>query len=201
MEERRRCSGGLNSSTSRRVYIFSGLLTIGDELRYTHIMKTLAGYLYVIVLSLWIGGMSLFTFILTPVIFRSYPRDTAGEFVGRLFPSYFLFTLAVSVAAFILFVLSFQDRDPLRYRISLVLISLAVIIALYVNFRLHPEVRRVKQEVHSFEADGVDNPARIRFQSLHAQSAVLNLLMIADGLVLLILKMGYSTVIARNGQQ
>ncbi len=45
-----------------------------------------------IALSLWVGGMSLFTFILTPVIFRSYPRDAAGEVVGKLFPSYFLFT-------------------------------------------------------------------------------------------------------------
>lgn len=150
-------------------------------------MKTLAGYLYVIVLGLWVGGMSLFTFILTPVIFRSYPRDAAGEIVGRLFPAYFLFTLAISAAALILFFLSFPERDPLRCRISLVLVVLAVITALYVNFRLYPEAQRVKREVHSFEAAAPDDPARDRFRRLHAWSAVLNLFMIADGLVLLIM--------------
>jgi hypothetical protein len=150
----------------------------------------LAGYLYMIVLSLWVGGMSLFTFILTPVIFGSYPRDTAGEIVSRLFPSYFLFTLAVSAAALVLSFLAFPDRGSLRCRISLLLASLAVIIALYVNFRLYPEAEMVKQEVHSFEAAVPDEPARVRFRRLHAQSAVLNLFMIADGLALLIMNVG-----------
>lgn len=153
-------------------------------------MKTAAGYLYVIALSLWVGGMSLFTFILTPVIFRSYSRDAAGEIVGKLFPSYFLFTLAISAAALILFFLSFPDGNTLRYRISIVLGSLAVIIALYVNFRLYPEAKKVKQEVHSFAAAAPDDPARTRFRRLHAQSAILNLFMIADGLVLLIINVG-----------
>ena len=44
---------------------------------------------YNIVLALWVGGMALFTFIVTPVIFKSYPRDQAGEIVGRLFPGLF----------------------------------------------------------------------------------------------------------------
>lgn len=153
---------------------------------YTYVMKTLAGHLYVIVLSLWVGGMSLFTFILTPVIFSSYPRDTAGEIVGRLFPSFFLFTLAVSAAALILFFLALPGRGTMSYRISLVLVSLAVIMALYVNFRLYPEIEKVKQEVHSFEASP-EGPQRMKFRRLHAQSAILNLLMIANGLTLLIM--------------
>jgi len=146
--------------------------------------------LYVIVLSLWVGGTSLFTFILTPVIFRSYPRDTAGEVVGKLFPSYFLFTLAVSAAALVLFFFSFPYGGSVIYRVSLLLLSLAVIAALYVNFRLHPEARKVKREVHSFEGDSPDSLARTRFRRLHAQSAVLNLFMIADGLVLLVMNVG-----------
>jgi uncharacterized membrane protein len=158
-------------------------------------MKMPAGYLYVIVLSLWVGGMSLFTFIVTPVIFRSYPRDTAGEIVGNLFPSYFLFTLAVSAAALILFLLSFP-QTALGYRISFVLVCLAVVLSLYVNFWLYPSARTVKKEVHSFETAAQDEPARIRFRRLHAQSAVINIFMIADGLVLLILAVGSFSSVA-----
>jgi uncharacterized membrane protein len=153
-------------------------------------MRTTAGYLYVIVLSLWVGGMSLFTFIITPAIFKSYPRDAAGEIVGKLFPSYFLFGLAVSVAALIFFLLSFQGRNPIMNGISVALISLAIAMSLYGNFRLYPEIKRVKQEVHSFETTAPNDPARIRFRSLHAQSAIINIILIADGLALLIMSIG-----------
>jgi hypothetical protein len=152
-------------------------------------MKALSGYLYGIVLSLWVGGMSLFTFVLTPVIFRSYPRDIAGDIVGTLFPSYFLFTLAVSAAAMVLFLLSYQGGDHLRYRISLALVCFAVVVSLYVNFRLYPEAVKAKQEVRTFEA-APEDPSRARFRRLHAQSALLNLFMIADGLGLLIISAG-----------
>lgn len=152
-------------------------------------MQALPGYLYGIVLSLWVGGMSLFTFLVTPAIFRSYPRDTAGEVVGKLFPSYFPFTLAISTAALILLLIFFRGRGRSGYTLSLVLVSLAVVTALYVNFRLYPEARKVKQEVHTFEATAPDEPAKTKFRRLHAQSAILNLVMIADGLVLLVMHM------------
>jgi hypothetical protein len=150
-------------------------------------MKKLAGHLYLIVLSLWVGGMSLFTFIITPVIFRSYPRDVAGGIVGKLFPSYFLFALLISAAALILFVLAFSEKGPRGYRISLLLASLALITALYINFSLYPEAEKVKREVHSFEAEASGDHARARFRRLHAQSAILNIFMIADGIALLML--------------
>jgi uncharacterized membrane protein len=152
-------------------------------------MKTLAGYFSVIVLGLWVGGMCLFTFVVTPVIFRSYPRDVAGEIVGKLFPSYFLFTLVVSAITLVLFVFFFPDQGSLSYRVAVALASLAVIVSLYVNFRLYPEARMVKQEVHSFETAAPDEPLKARFRRLHAQSAILNLFMIADGLALLIISL------------
>jgi uncharacterized membrane protein len=153
-------------------------------------MRTTAGYLYVLVLSLWVGGMSLFTFIITPVIFNSYPRDAAGEIVGKLFPSYFLFGLAVSVAALIFFLVSFQLRNSLMNGISVVLISLAIAMSLYVNFSLYPEIKRVKLKVSSFETTAPNDPARIRFRSLHVQSAIINIILIADGLALLVMNIG-----------
>jgi uncharacterized membrane protein len=153
-------------------------------------MRTTAGYLYVIVLSLWVGGMSLFTFVMTPVIFKSYPRDAAGEIVGKLFPSYFLLSLAVSAAALIFFLLSFQGKGSLMNGISVALISLAIAMSLYVNFRLYPEIKRLKQEVHSFETTAPNDPARIRFRRLHAQSAIINIILIADGLALLVMSIG-----------
>jgi len=151
-------------------------------------MKKFSDYLYGICLSLWVGGMSVFTFLVTPAIFRSYPRDKAGEIVGNLFPSYFPFTLAISAAALLLLLISFRDKGRPGYRITVALASIAVVMALYVNFGLYPEMRAVKQQVRSFESSPED-PARIRFRQLHIRSAVVNLAVIADGFILLIMKM------------
>ncbi|NTW65040.1 MAG: DUF4149 domain-containing protein, partial [Nitrospirae bacterium] len=54
-------------------------------------MKSILFSLETLTRALWTGGMALFTFIVTPAIFRSYGRDQAGEIVGRLFPGYFLY--------------------------------------------------------------------------------------------------------------
>jgi len=153
-------------------------------------MRSIGTHVYALLLSLWVGGIFLFTFIVTPVIFRSYTRDIAGEIVGKLFPSYFIFSLAVSAITLIVFLLSFPDRNARVYLPSVVLLIAAVVVSLYVSVRLHPEIRKVKQEIASFEATSPDDLLRKKFRSLHAQSAVLNLIMLADGIALLVMSSG-----------
>jgi uncharacterized membrane protein len=144
-------------------------------------------FLYNLALALWIGGMAIFTFIITPVIFSSYGRDTAGEIVGRLFPFYFPYNLALSIAALALLLVFRADRAKLPYKLSLALVAMAVVINVFVNFKLHPEARKVKQEIHSFEAAPPESPLRRRFARLHGVSMALNLLLLADGVVLLLM--------------
>jgi hypothetical protein len=143
--------------------------------------------LYTLTLALWTGGMALFTFIVTPAIFRSYARDQAGEIVGKLFPGFFLFCLAVSTASLILFFLLDAEKTSRPYRISLFLLVVAVIINAYVLFSLHPRTVEVKQQVATFERSAPDSPARREFRKLHAVSAVLNLFILLDGTSLLVL--------------
>ena len=144
-------------------------------------------------LSLWVGGIFLFTFVVTPVIFKSYGRDMAGEIVGKLFPSYFLFTAVVSALSLVFFLMSFQNRAILGYNLSLFLLIAAVVLSLYVSVKLHPEIKRVKQDIASFEATSPEDPLRKTFRSLHAQSAILNILMLADGVALLLISYRLNT--------
>ena len=143
--------------------------------------------LYTLALALWTGGMALFTFIVTPAIFRSYARDQAGEIVGKLFPGFFLFCLAVSAAALVLFFLVGADRASRIFRISLFLLVAAVIINAFILFSLHPRAVEVKQRVATFERSAPDSPARTEFRRLHAVSAALNLFLLLDGAALLVL--------------
>ena len=155
-------------------------------------MTNIVHVLYNLVLSLWIGGISIFTFLMTPVIFRSFERDMAGRIVGKLFPGYFIFMLVLSILALLLFLAARNAAVSWR-TLSLVLIVLALVINLFVTFKLHPDIKQVKQEIHSFEELSPEDPLRKKFGKLHAVSAVLNLLLLADGVTLLIL----STVIKR----
>jgi uncharacterized membrane protein len=150
-------------------------------------MKSILFSLYTLTLALWTGGMVLFTFIVTPAIFRSYGRDQAGEIVGRLFPGYFLYLLALSALVLVLFFLLGADQTSRSFRASLFLLVVAVIINAYVLFSLHPKAVQIKQQVVSFEKAAPDSPARREFRKLHGISAVLNLVLLADGIALLAL--------------
>jgi uncharacterized membrane protein len=150
-------------------------------------MKPILFSLYTLNLALWTGGMALFTFIVTPAIFRSYGRDQAGEIVGKLFPGYFLYLLMLSALALVLFFLLGANQSSRSFRASLFLLVVAVIINAYVLFSLHPKAVQIKQQVASFEKAAPDSPARREFRKLHGISAVLNLALLADGIALLAL--------------
>ena len=150
-------------------------------------MKPILFSLYTLTLSLWTGGMAMFTFIVTPVIFRSFGRDQAGEIVGRLFPGYFLSTLVLSGLALVLFFLISADQAARAYRATLILLVAALLANTYITYKLHPDAVKVKQQVASFERGDRDTPLRREFRRLHAISAVLNLLVLADGAALLVL--------------
>ena len=142
-------------------------------------------FLYNVSLALWTGGMALFTFVVTPSIFRSFGRDQAGEIVGKLFPGYFTYLLALSALALVLFFLLGAEQAARPYRISLALLVVGVIINAYILFSLHPRTVEVKQQVASFERAAPDSPARKEFRKLHAVSAGLNLFLLLDGAALL----------------
>lgn len=142
--------------------------------------------LYNLVLALWVGGISIFTFIVTPVIFKSYGRDMAGEIVGKLFPGYFLYNLVLAASALVLFFIIAEDRSKTAYLLSLLLLTVALIVNAFIVFKLHPEAVKAKQAIASFDRVPPDAPERKRFATLHAVSAVLNLALLAEGVTLLI---------------
>ncbi len=150
-------------------------------------MRPYLSFFYLLTLALWVGGMAIFTFIVTPAVFRSYSRDIAGEIVGRLFPGYFTYLLVLSGMALVLFLFQRSAAPAMLSRTCLALLLLAVVVNAYVSFRLHPEAVRIKQQISSFDREAADTPARKAFRKLHAVSAVLNLIVLLDGAALLAL--------------
>lgn len=158
-------------------------------------MKLLWTFFYSIILSLWVGGMSIFTFLVTPAVFHSYNRDMAGQIVGTLFPGYFWYLLVVSVLALALLIVSARAWNKPAVRWSIALAAAAMLVNAFVLFRLYPAVQEVKKQVVSFERESPDSPMRKQFIRLHGVSSVLNLLVLADGMALLLI----SPVLRKTG--
>ena len=139
--------------------------------------------LYRLAIACWVGGATLFTFVLTPTIFKSFNRDMAGGIVGVLFPGYFRWGLACGVLALVtLFFSANRHRAA-----SGIIIAIMLAITLVQAFVIEPKAAALKKEIPSFETTPTDHPLRVQFRKLHGVSAVINLAVIGGGVALVIL--------------
>ena len=134
-------------------------------------------------IAFWVGGASLFTFILTPIIFKSFPRDQAGVIVGHLFPAYFRWGLACGLLALITRLIVRGKEGAAATVILVIMLCLTSFQAFYIE----PRAVALKKEIPSFESTPKDHPARKAFGKLHGISAVCNLSIIAGGIALVVL--------------
>jgi uncharacterized membrane protein len=139
--------------------------------------------LYRLAVSLWVGGAALFTFLLTPAIFRSYSRDLAGGIVGVLFPGYFRWGLACGAVALICLAVS-KGRPAVA---PTIIIAAMMIITALQAFVIEPRAVELKKAIPSFESTPPDNPLRAEFRKLHGISAACNLAVIGGGVALVVL--------------
>ena len=149
-------------------------------------MRAIASFIQLLGLALWVGGGALYTFVLTPVIFAAYPRNTAGEIVGTLMPHYFTFQFAAAATVAIAMITLWRSWSGRRRTLCMFLVLGALAVQSFVQWRLYPQILEVKSRVSSFES-APDAPERRRFRSLHGVSMLLNLLILGDGTVLLAL--------------
>jgi hypothetical protein len=147
---------------------------------------SLFSVLYRLTLSLWVGGIALFTFIVTPVIFRTHGRDDAGRIVGAIFPLYFRYVLVLAASALLARILSGVAFHGVRQWAGTLLIATAIFLTGYQAYRLSPRMEQIKRSVVSFESVTRDNPGRMEFSRLHGISMVVNLVVLLEGTALII---------------
>ena len=139
--------------------------------------------IYRLAIAFWVGGVAIFTFVLTPIIFKAYDRDMAGQIVGALFPAYFRWGLCCGLAGFItLLVLRGRNFIP-----SLVIIVVMLALTSFGAFYIEPRAAALKKEIPSFVTTPKDHPLRKEFSRLHGISAVSNLAVFGGGVALVIL--------------
>jgi len=139
--------------------------------------------IYRLAITFWVGGAAMFTFVLTPILFKVNDRDTAGRIVGTLFPGYFKWELACSAVALLSMLLI---RGKNFVPILLILILMLTLTS-FQAFSIEPRVAALKKEIPSFVTTPKEHPLRREFSRLHGISAACNLSVIAGGIALVIL--------------
>ena len=138
---------------------------------------------YHLAIAFWVGGNALFTFVLTPLLFKTEGRDTAGRIVGTFFPAYFSWGLACGSVALLCRLLVRGGRLELASAILILMLAVTSFQAYYVA----PKAAALKAEIVSFETTRKDHPLRQQFSRLHGVSAVCNLVVLAGGVVLVVM--------------
>jgi hypothetical protein len=139
--------------------------------------------IYRLAVSLWLGGAALFTFVLTPMLFRSESRDVAARIVGLFFPGYFRWGVACGIVALICRVILTGKGQLPAVVILVIMLTLSSIQAFYIE----PRAAGIKRQIVSFETTSKDDPLRREFSKLHGVSAVCNLSVIVGGVILVVL--------------
>lgn len=113
-------------------------------------MKAVLFSLYTITLAFWSGGIAIYSFIVTPVIFKSYSRAEAGTIVGHLFPPYFIYNLVISLLALLFFLFGGRVPGKMLSQVSLALLLLSLILNIFHLTVIHPKAKAIKAQMRAF---------------------------------------------------
>ncbi len=136
--------------------------------------------------ALWLGAMGFFAFVVAPAAFSALDRDAAGRFVSAVFPRYYAAGLALGLVA--LFGLGvrwvgggWRSLDGLTGGCVLLMLALT----LYAGAVVLPAAHAAREAMRSA---GADPAAAAGFAQLHRLSGILNVIVMASGILVLVLE-------------
>lgn len=141
-------------------------------------------YIHLLSIVIWLGGMVFFSYVAAPAAFKVLERQTAGDFVGVVFPKYFFMGYVASLI--LLITLYFIARNNLAaVRAPLIIMAVLVGLSFVHGMVIGPKARSIKAEYRNLP-DGPEKTAlKKSFGKIHGVSAVLNLVVVLLCLVYL----------------
>jgi len=144
----------------------------------------IARFLHLFSLVVWQGSIIFFSFFAAPAIFKSLPKEEAGDVVGRIFPRYWAMGYICSVISLVsLIYLCYLADIFLKKRLTLLVIM--TIITFYSGLYIGKKARVLKAEMRVAGPGGAKDALRKRFKKIHAISASLNMLVFVLGVFLI----------------
>jgi len=139
--------------------------------------------LYLITLSLWVGGLWAIGYLVAPVLFATLAdRQLAGMLAGKLFALIGWVGLA-SAAYLLLFMLIRLGRSALKRGVFWLLVVMLVLTVLS-QFGIQPLLAQIKADALPREV--MESVLRDRFATWHGVSSILYLVQSVLGLLLVV---------------
>ncbi|MCB1214586.1 MAG: DUF4149 domain-containing protein [Deltaproteobacteria bacterium] len=148
-------------------------------------MSFISQWIYILSLSLWVGGMVFFSFFTTPTAFSALPKEMASSFITQIFPRYYMLGY-VCGGGLVLSTLTETFLLKKAPWIRIILLTIMVSSTLYAGLALRPQVHQTKIELQALE-EGSQAHAKVkeRFDKQHRLSVILNLISLVAGLFLI----------------
>jgi Domain of unknown function (DUF4149) len=143
-------------------------------------VKRVATVVFQLALALWIGALVTVSFLVAPAVFGAVPSEMAGTVMGRVFPLYYGFTVAVGALA--LMAASWLWRAGIGVRTWRLVVPMLVVMlgaTSYAGGIVSPRARAIRPALHH---EPVDAAVRAEFDGLHRRAVQLNGLVLLLGL-------------------
>jgi len=144
-------------------------------------MYTVARWLYLMALIVWVGEVVFFSFVVAPSIFGAFPKVDAGRAVGAIFPTYYRLGYAcggVLLVTSALLAVSAAARTWWGVNTGLAAVMLAA--TLYAGVVIQPRAGELRPQIH---AATVPPSVTDEFNRLHRLAVQLNGAVLLCGLV------------------
>ena len=149
-------------------------------------MNDIVKFVHLLSIVVWLGMLLFFTFLAAPSIFKVLPREAAGAVVGDIFPKYWAVGYVAGALSLItLIIISYAEKGFPAARILILAVMTAT--TFYSGLSVGARAREIKAEIRVTEEAGKKEALRKDFLKVHFISSVLNIVVIALGLVLVFL--------------
>lgn len=139
--------------------------------------------LYLVTLTLWVGGLWAIGYLVAPVLFATLAdRQLAGMLAGKLFALIGWVGLACT-AYLLLFMLIRLGRSALKRGLFWLLVVMLVL-TVFSQFGIHPLLAQLKADALPREV--MESVLRDRFATWHGVSSILYLVQSVLGLLLVV---------------
>ncbi|HBG46991.1 MAG TPA: DUF4149 domain-containing protein [Deltaproteobacteria bacterium] len=143
-----------------------------NALRFVMLMSTVV----------WVGMIIFFSMVVTPVIFKTLPRATAGELVGNLFPRYWAIGYVAGILSLSsLLAISFVEKGFPAARI--LILALMTALTFYSGLVISPQAKAVKAQMAVVEDPAKAEELKAEFGRIHKKSFALNIVVLLAGVV------------------
>mgnify|MGYP000131302203 CR=1 FL=1 len=142
-------------------------------------MRRLSDSLYVLLITLWVGGLWAVGYIVAPVLFQQLPdRQMAGQIAGRLFE--LIAVVGLSAGAYLLAFLIARWGGAVIKRSVFWIVLVMLLMAVMHLFGIQPLMAQLKLD--ALPRDVMESVLRDRFATWHGISSILYLMQSLLGL-------------------